>query len=102
MKRQKSAAIRLWPRIIKLVEEAQGSKAPIAQMADIVSGYFVPIVFGIAVAASLGLVHQRGIPGILINDIYCGAGNSLSLRAGPGYTHCDHGGGPEGAPNTES
>ncbi|MDD2189619.1 MAG: heavy metal translocating P-type ATPase [Eubacteriales bacterium] len=41
-------------QIIKLVEEAQGTKAPIAQMADIVSGYFVPIVFLIAVAASLG------------------------------------------------
>lgn len=41
-------------QIIKLVEDAQGKKAPIAQMADIVSGYFVPIVFAIAVLAAVG------------------------------------------------
>ncbi len=41
-------------QIIKLVEDAQSSKAPIAQMADIVSGYFVPIVFVIAVIAFAG------------------------------------------------
>lgn len=40
-------------QIIKLVEDAQGSKAPIAKMADIVSGYFVPIVFAIAIIASV-------------------------------------------------
>ena len=40
-------------QIIKLVEQAQGTKAPIARMADIVSGYFVPIVFAIATVAFL-------------------------------------------------
>ncbi|MGI6193048.1 MAG: heavy metal translocating P-type ATPase, partial [Christensenellales bacterium] len=40
-------------QIIKLVEDAQGSKAPIAKMADIVSGYFVPIVCLIALVAGV-------------------------------------------------
>jgi len=39
-------------RIIKLVEDAQGSKAPIAKLADVVSGIFVPVVFGIALASA--------------------------------------------------
>lgn len=37
-------------QIVRLVQEAQGSKAPIARMADVISGIFTPIVLSIAIA----------------------------------------------------
>lgn len=40
-------------KIIRLIEDAQGKKAPISKLADQVAGIFVPTVMGIALAAAL-------------------------------------------------
>ncbi len=40
-------------QIIKLVEDAQGQKAPIAKLADVISGVFVPVVIVIAIVSAL-------------------------------------------------
>ena len=40
-------------KIVKMMEDAQGKKAPISKVADAVAGYFVPTVMGIAVAAAI-------------------------------------------------
>ncbi|MBN3553541.1 copper-translocating P-type ATPase [Fictibacillus nanhaiensis] len=51
--------------IIKIVEDAQGSKAPIQRMADYISGIFVPIVVGIALLAFMAwyfLIDSGNLP----------------------------------------
>ena len=47
-------------QIVRLVEEAQGSKAPIAALADKISLYFVPIVLGLATLSALGWYFLAG------------------------------------------
>ncbi len=57
-------------QIIKLVEDAQGSKAPIAKMADIISGYFVPVVITIAIVSALAWYFFGGESGIFALTIF--------------------------------
>ncbi len=54
-------------RIVRLVEEAQGSRAPVQRLADRVSAVFVPIVLGIAALTALGhALAGADAPGILL------------------------------------
>ncbi|MBB4636161.1 heavy metal translocating P-type ATPase [Longimicrobium terrae] len=41
-------------RIVRMVQDAQGSRAPIARMADVISGVFTPVVISIAIATFVG------------------------------------------------
>lgn len=82
--------------IIKVVEEAQGNKAPIQRMADIISGYFVPIVIVIAIGtfivwyflASPGNLEPALVAAISVLVIACpcalGLATPTSIMVGTG------------------
>ena len=64
-------------RIVKLVADAQGSKAPIQKLADRISGIFVPIVLCIALLTALGWflatgdLYQSVLPAVAVLVIAC-------------------------------
>lgn len=49
-------------QIVRMVQDAQGTKAPIAKLADVISGYFVPIVMGLAIISGLFWYVVMGQP----------------------------------------
>jgi Cu+-exporting ATPase len=53
MKAEKVGSETLLARIVQMVAEAQRSRAPIQKLADVVSGYFVPVVIAVAVISFL-------------------------------------------------
>lgn len=58
-------------QIIRLVQDAQGSKAPIQRIADQVSGVFVPVVIGLALLTFVGwlVVGQVSFTAAMLNTI---------------------------------
>ena len=60
MKASKVGSDTMLSQIIKLVEEAQGSKAPIQRLADVISSYFVPVVLILAILTFLGWIALTG------------------------------------------
>jgi len=54
----------LLAHIIKMVEEAQGSKAPVQKLADKIAGIFVPVVIAIAVASFIAWNIFGGVNGL--------------------------------------
>lgn len=69
MRAERVGADTLLAQIVRMVAEAQRSRAPIQRLADVVAGWFVPIVIAVAVATFLVWFHFGTLSGALVNAV---------------------------------
>ena len=94
MKAERVGSDTILAQIVRMVNDAQRSRAPIQRLADKVSSYFVPAVFLISIIAFIvwGIWGTRAAYGIRPGQRRRCPDRRLSLRPGPCYPDVHHGG----------
>jgi Cu+-exporting ATPase len=69
MRAERVGADTLIAQIVRMVAEAQRSRAPIQRLADVVSGWFVPIVIGVAVVTFIVWLSVGTLSAALVNAV---------------------------------